>query len=96
MGFLRRLGCACVALLCVPAAAAQAAPVTVLGADGRARVVQDPFVPTAAPLAPARGGTARLPRAKVAAPAGPTVRGELRRLLAAGAIDAPTHDAARS
>jgi hypothetical protein len=96
MRFLRRLGCVCVALLCVPAAAAQAAPVTLLGADGRARVVQDPFVPAAASPVPARAADARPPRARPAAPAGPTVRGELRRLLAAGAIDAPTHDADRA
>jgi len=92
--------CVCVALLCSLAGvpAAHGAEVTVLGADGRARVVEDPFVPAATdpPVrsAPrerrARGAVAR------AAARRPTVRGELRRLEREGLIDPATQDERRA
>jgi hypothetical protein len=79
----------------VAAAPAAAAPVVVLDADGRAREVDDPFLPASA------GGRAVL-RAPVREPAaaasrGPkrTVPGELRRLLQAGALTPEEHDARR-
>ena len=90
------LRCACVALGCAigGAPAAHAAEVLELGADGRARVVQDRFVPDA-PEPPAPPAAAAAARA-AAARKGPSVPAELRRLLAEGAIDPATHDAHRA
>ena len=93
MRLLRRFGCVCVVSLCLPGAA-HAAPVVVLGHDGRARTIEDRFLPSAPDL-PVRGAPAPTPpRAAVSRRV--TVPGELKRLLQAGAIDGPTHDAHRA
>ncbi len=89
-------------LALVLAPAAPASPLTTLRPDGTTFTREDPTLPAAAsslpavrtprartPAAPARGPAAR------AAAARPTVRGELARMLAAGEIDQPTHDAKR-
>jgi D-glucuronyl C5-epimerase C-terminus len=84
----------CIGLLAAlaGAATAQAAPVLVLGKDGRVSVHHDPLGPGTA----LRGST-RAPRVRATAAARrKTVIGELKRLLAAGAIDQPTYDARRA
>ncbi len=94
--------CACVALLTMlfAAPAASATDVLVLDEDGRARATQDPFVPAATDT-PAHLGR-RAPRAGLAerraaaAVSKPTVAGELKRLLADGAIDQATYDERRA
>lgn len=92
--------CACVGLLSLLAwaAPAQAAEVVELGRDGRARVIEDRFVAaTRDPPAPAP--SARRARATAAgrrAGSGPTLPGQLKRLLHAGAIDEATHDEHRA
>lgn len=97
-----RLICAALAALLIWAAPAAAAPVTVLGADGRARTVRDPAV-EAFHLLPARRATHRSERRRTAGPAPRagiaarkrTVVRELRRLLSAGAIDQAEYDERR-
>src|SRR3954467_11551771 len=96
MAIWRSARCLCIALLAALAgtASAQAAPVLVLGKDGHVRVHQDPLGPQAGPTA-AHHST-RPPRALAAAARRKTVIGELKRLLAAGAIDLPTYQARRA
>jgi hypothetical protein len=96
MAIWRSARCLCIALLAIlaGAASAHAAPVLVLGKDGHVRVHDDPLGPQAGPTA-TRGAT-RAPRALAAAARRKTVIGELKRLLAAGAIDLPTYQARRA
>jgi len=78
-----------VLVLLLAASPSPAAPLHVLDRDGEVRVREDRFLP--APGPPARDR----PAAPVTSPragARRTVRGELARLLRAGAIDAATHD----
>lgn len=78
-------------LAAVPAASAR--PLHVL-AGGHVRVVDDPYLPAAEPLpAGALAPPAATASARTAAAAKRTVRGELKRILAAGAIDQATYDA---
>ena len=89
-------------LALVVAPTAVASPLIELRYDGTTVVREDRFVPPAddarapAPTraqrspAPTRGPSARAAAAK------PTVRGELLRMLTAGEIDQPTHDADRA
>ena len=98
------LACLLVAVL-AGQASATAAPLTVLGDDGRARTVADPL-PTVADLPAPAGGSAGVrageprrsrPRAaRASRVAGRAVRSELRRLLRQGAIDAARHHELRS
>jgi hypothetical protein len=94
---------AVLASLVLPAAAA-AAPVLVLGADGHVRVRQDRFLGPADPVGPsaARAPAAGPRAAAAAAPQGPSVRAELARLQAEGTLTPQTaagyrdaYDAAR-
>jgi hypothetical protein len=79
---------ATVALLA--ASPASASPVLVLGADGHVRVREDRFLPPADPQ-PAVAATAAAPaRAAAARRKGPTVRAELTRLEAEGALPPET------
>lgn len=85
------LGSVLVAL--AAAGPAPAATVLVLDRDGRVQARQDRFLP--APDPPARPVTTAgspVPASTSRAARRRTVRGELARLLAAGTIDAPTHD----
>jgi hypothetical protein len=82
---------------------ASASPLTTLRPDGEAFVRDDPYLPSASELPRARTATSARRasvsglRARAAARAPKrTVRGELARMLAAGAIDQPTHDAHRA
>jgi hypothetical protein len=86
--------CVIVAVLCSLATpAAEAAPVLVLGKDGRARVHRHSLAPAVSLPRPARDGTSReLARRKRQR----TVIGSLKKLLASGAIDQPTYDARRA
>ncbi|HYF27129.1 MAG TPA: D-glucuronyl C5-epimerase family protein [Baekduia sp.] len=85
------LAAALVVLLAAPAAA-PAAPVHELQADGRVVVREDRFAPAVTEPGP-RAVVARAPLTGArAAAARRTVPGELRRMLLAGAIDQPTHD----
>jgi hypothetical protein len=80
------------------AAPAAASPVLVLGRDGHVRVHEDPYLPPAAPhavAAVAPRSPAPVARAAAAAQKGPTVRAELARLQAEGALDGPTADGYR-
>lgn len=85
-----------IALLLAPAAAAS--PVLTLRSDGSTFVREDRFLPPAPSEAPAPRSTAssRVLHARSAAAAKRTVRGELARMLAAGAIDQATHDDRRA
>src|SRR4051794_13126988 len=91
MAFRRTTCCSLVALLCslCAATAAQAAPVLVLGKDGRARVHAHSLSPseTFPAVRTIRAGRT----AARAAAAKRSVRGELERLLASGQIDQPTY-----
>jgi hypothetical protein len=82
-----------IALLVAPAAVAS--PVLTLRSDGSTFVREDRFLPAAQPEmhAPAPRGAIY---ARAAAPSRLTVRGELDRMLAAGAIDQATHDDKRA
>ena len=90
-------------MLLAGAASASAAPVLLLPADGPARELRDPVAAASTPLdarrtrAPRRGtrGDDR-PSASIARQSGPTVRGELRRMLRRGQIDRVQHDAHRA
>jgi len=80
---------------------ASASPVLTLGHDGRAVVREDPFLPAAEaqPPAPVSKARASAPVRTLDARAHKkrkTVRGELKRLLQAGAISQATHDEYRS
>ena len=92
---LRRSACfLCIGLLAAlaDAANARAAPVLVLGEDGHVSVHRDPLGP-----ATALRGSTRAPRTVATVSARrKTVIGELKRLLAAGAIDLPTYQARRA
>ena len=79
-------------MLAAAAPAARAVPVVVLGRDGRVSVHHD-RLGALADTAPAR---ARAVHAVSAAARRRTVAGELKRLLAAGAIDEPTYEARRA
>jgi D-glucuronyl C5-epimerase-like protein len=94
MAIRRSWRCLTVALVALLAAAAsaQAAPILVLGQDGRVRVHRDALGPQ--PPLRAAGAVGPAPRALAARRK--TVIGELKRLLAAGAIDAPTYQARRA
>src|SRR4051812_27852708 len=93
MAIRRSACCLCIGLLTVllGAASADAAPVLVLGKDGRVSVHQDRLGPGAGLPA---GATRSGPRALAARRK--TVIGELKRLLTAGAIDLPTYQARRA
>jgi len=95
---IARVGSVLVAMAVSPCVApASAAPLHVLDRDGQVSMREDRFLPAAdraprtaaSPSAPAARGGATSGRA---AAARRTVRGELARLLADGAIDQPTHD----
>jgi hypothetical protein len=92
---IRRSACfLCIGVLAALAgtATAHAAPVLVLGKDGRASIHHDPLAPGTA-----LHGSTRAPRITATAAARrKTVVGELKRLLAAGAIDLPTYQARRA
>ncbi len=81
-------------LLLAAAPAASAARVVVLSTGGDARVVADPLAGTGLDVPEARR-PAPAPRARLAR-RGPSVRGELRRMLRRGEIDAVQHDARRA
>ena len=83
------------ALALALAAPASAAPVTVLGDDGRVSVREDRFLPPAGLPAPPPAQRPRRAPVAGAAAKRKTVRGELARMLRAGAIDQATHDAHR-
>ena len=76
-----------VLLALLAAAPAGAAPVLVLGHDGKVRAREDRLLPPPDPL-PRRAGP--VSRAAAAKPEGPTVAAELDRLVAEGALDAAT------
>ena len=83
------------------APAAVASPLLTMRSDGTTYVREDRFLPPPAPEliapAPTRESAARTQRFAARATAKrPTVRGELGRLLAAGAIDRATHDDRRA
>jgi hypothetical protein len=91
---MRILCCVIVAVLCSLAApAAQAAPVLVLGKDGRARLHRHSLAPAVSLPRPGRAEPARELTARRRQR---TVIRELKRLLAAGAIDQPTYTARRA
>jgi D-glucuronyl C5-epimerase C-terminus len=94
MAARRNTYCACVALvaLLTVAASAEAAPVLVLGHDGHVGVHDDRLGPQPS----VRSAAAPAPRARAAAARRKTVIGELKRLLAAGALDEPTYLARRA
>lgn len=84
------------ALVCAPSAVAS--PLLTLRSDGTTYVREDRFVPRAETALPAPAASRQAPATSMrrfgtrAAAAKRTVRGELARLLAAGAIDQATHD----
>lgn len=86
------------ALLLALAPTASASPLLTLRHDGGAFAREDRFLPPDAELAPPAAPPPRAARVRAAAADGapaPTVRGELARMLAEGAIDQPTHDGYR-
>src|SRR6185503_8482180 len=91
MAFRRTVCCALVALLCsvCAAATAQAAPVLVLGKDGRARVHAHSLAPSE--TFPAVRSIRATPTLARTAAAKRTVKGELARLRATGQIDDATY-----
>ncbi len=97
MAILRIAYCVVVALVCSLAAeSAQAAPVLVMGENGRVQPHPGSLAPASSfPPVRARGAAAK-PRALAAKQRKRTVPGELAALLAAGAIDQPTHDVRRA
>src|SRR6478609_7909787 len=91
MAFSRIACCALVALLCsVCAAAAQAAPVLVIGKDGRAREHRHSLTP-ATTFPPVRAIPPASRELAMVAKAKRTVPGELKRLRDAGQIDDATY-----
>src|SRR3954453_624784 len=93
MAIRRSACCLCIGLLTVllGAASAYAAPVLVLGKDGHVSVHSDRLGPAAGLPAGATRSAARALAARRK-----TVIGELKRLLAAGAIDLATYQARRA
>lgn len=96
----RSLRCACIALALglAGAPAAGAAEIVKLGADGRARTVEDRFVPPVTDLpvrAAPRRASASASRARRTQAPRPTLIGELTRLRDTGQIDPPTYDRLR-
>ena len=89
--------CACVVLAWLGfAAPAGAEPVVVLGDDGRARTVEDPFAGVREPHVPRSSIAPDSSALRATASAKKrTVRGELRRLALAGAITPDDHAARR-
>jgi hypothetical protein len=79
-------------LVLLAAAPAGAAPVLVMGHDGKVRAREDRLLPPPDPLPAetARGWAGPAARAAAAKPKGPTPRAELDRLVAEGALDAAT------
>lgn len=96
MAFARIACCACGALACAAAApAAQAAPVWLLGEDGRTRVHEDRFAPTLDLPAPPSTTATRRPARAVSARRR-TVIGELKRLRDDGSIDPAAYSERRA
>src|SRR4051794_12217574 len=95
MAIRRSIHCVCVAVaaLLTATASAQAAPVLVLGRDGHVSVHHDRLGPQ--PSLRPGGADGRRPPVAAAART-KTVPSELKRLLAAGAIDEPTYRARRA
>ncbi len=80
-------------LALAPPATASASPVLTLRHDGSTVAREDPYLPAPAPLPPAPRKDRTSSGGVRAAAAKRTVRGELARMLAAGAIDRATYDA---
>jgi hypothetical protein len=98
MAFPRIACCALIAVLCgVCAATAQAAPVLVIGKDGKVREHRHSLAPatTFPPVRAVRAQQRRQPLAS-ASRSKRTVRGELKKMLAAGQIDQATYAERRS
>jgi D-glucuronyl C5-epimerase C-terminus len=94
MPTMRIACCVIVAVLCSLAASpAEAAPVLVLGKDGRARVHRHSLAPAVSLPRPPRSAA---PRELTRRKRQKTVIGALKAMLASGAIDQPTYDARRA